>query len=211
MRVERCNEFPVRNVKQHQFRCASADQGDDWEGNVRVTDERRQSLRKDALSTKSNSSPNVVDIPSKQRTVPSFGAGKSDSLIEDENSGSKVTGKSRGEIFLERALGTHDSNSTGRAQVLPEVTRNVRKERKQKREKLAVFVARRDEPCCYGCGAVLQSSAAEAPGFLPLATFEVVFSSIIVQLALVVNMLHSFEISYKCMGMHLVCCSCESA
>lgn len=142
----------------------------------------------------------------------SYGAGKSDSLIEgeeDENSGSgdvgsKVTGKSRGEIFLERAMRTHDFS---RAQVLPEVTRNVKKERKQKREKLAAFVARRDEPCCYGCGAVLQSSAAEAPGFLPLATFEVVYFGSIVHF-LVVNVLHSFEISTflisVCMG-HASC------
>lgn len=92
--------------------------------------------------------------------------------VEDsgiENVASKVTGKSRGEIFLERAMVAHDSASSRGAEVIV-----AKKERKKKREKLAAFVARRDEPCCYGCGAVLQSSDAEAPGFLPLATFEVV-------------------------------------
>lgn len=192
-RVEVFNEFPVGNAKQqHQVRCSTAD---DWEGNVRVTD---KSLRKDAFSSPK---PNLVEISSNQRTA----AGKSESLIEDENS---VTGKSRGEIFLERARATtvNDSSSTGRAQpVLPEVARVARKERKQKREKLAAFVARRDEPCCYGCGAVLQSSAAEAPGFLPLATFEVVcmfqyhYSPFGINTSC--ERIRDFDVSYKCMAL----------
>ena len=97
-----------------------------------------------------------------------------------------MTGKSRGEIFLERALGVQDSASSRGAQVLPDPTvkAKAKKERKQKREKLAAFVARRDEPCCYGCGAVLQSSDAEAPGFLPLATFEVVCFSVVVRFSI---------------------------
>ncbi|KAG0562303.1 hypothetical protein KC19_9G135400 [Ceratodon purpureus] len=89
-----------------------------------------------------------------------------DSGIDDVES--KVTGKSRGEIFLERAMLAHESAPSRGAEVVV-----AKKERKKKREKLASFVARRDEPCCYGCGAVLQSSDVEAPGFLPLATFEV--------------------------------------
>lgn len=149
-RVEGFSEFPVRIAKVAPLRCSSADK---WDGNVSVTDERR---RKDAAAPKPDSN---------QKTL-----GKSEQ--DEEN---KVTGKSRGEIFLERALGTStDSNSTARAQVLPEVTRNARKERKQKKEKLAAFVTRRDEPCCYGCGAILQCSVPEAPGFLSLSTFEVV-------------------------------------
>lgn len=102
-----------------------------------------------------------------------------------ENVASKVAGKSRGEIFLERAMGAHDSTASRGGQ---EVVFKAKKERKQKREKLAAFVARRDEPCCYGCGAVLQSSAPEAPGFLPLATFEVVCSSIVLRLVLNLRM-----------------------
>lgn len=96
-----------------------------------------------------------------------------------ESVASKVAGKSRGEIFLERAMGPHDSTSSSGAD---EVASKSKKERKQTREKVAAFVARRDEPCCYGCGAALQSSAPEAPGFLPLATFEVVCSSLVVRL-----------------------------
>lgn len=88
-----------------------------------------------------------------------------------ESVASKVTGKTRGEIFLERALAANDAASLRGAEVSVKTT--AKKERKQKREKVAAFVARRDEPCCYGCGAVLQSSDVEAPGFLPLATFEV--------------------------------------
>jgi hypothetical protein len=98
-----------------------------------------------------------------------------------ESVASKVTGKTRGEIFLERALAANDAASLRGAEVSVKAT--AKKERKQKREKVAAFVARRDEPCCYGCGAVLQSSDVEAPGFLPLATFEVVGRSF-------VNVLH---------------------
>ena len=83
---------------------------------------------------------------------------------------SKISGKSRGEIFLERAM-------VARTPVTREAASaafSARKERAKKREKMSVVVQRRDAPCCYGCGALLQSAADDAPGFVPLATYELV-------------------------------------
>uniref|UniRef100_A0A7I4E6M4 CP-type G domain-containing protein n=1 Tax=Physcomitrium patens TaxID=3218 RepID=A0A7I4E6M4_PHYPA len=192
-RVEKFRDSSVRNAQKHQFlqlRCTAVDQDDDWEGSIRVSDEwqpHRQSLRRDTLST--NSLPTPVERNSRpsprrssnQRLAASYGAGKGDSISEEDeggnsftvNAASNVTGKSRGEIFLERALGARDLITSGETEVARELVVKSKKERKKKREKLAAFVSRRDEPCCYGCGAVLQSSTAEAPGFLSLDIFEV--------------------------------------
>lgn len=80
----------------------------------------------------------------------------------------KVTGKTRGEIFLERSkemLEVHSERSSARA--IKTMERRIRKTEKG-------LVAKRTEPCCYGCGTILQTSAVEAPGYVPIDTFEVV-------------------------------------
>lgn len=100
-------------------------------------------------------------------------SGDSEGRESESDAGSKVTGKTRGEIFLERALEARVQVS-GEA---PSAAFKAKKERARNKEKLAVAVARRSEPCCYGCGAVLQFSESEAPGFLPLDTFELVMSA----------------------------------
>lgn len=119
--------------------------------------------------------PNLGDkkIISTERKASEASGAANENWEDDDEGGdvaSKISGKSRGEIFLERAM-------VARTPVTREAASaafNARKERAKKREKMSAVVQRRDTPCCYGCGALLQSAASDAPGFVPLATYELV-------------------------------------
>jgi hypothetical protein len=146
-------------------RCSAAEtrarsMDDEWEGSARlsIVQEKLQNIpqrmpEKPPTGIQS-------DEPSKdseESVVPS---------VQSETP--KVTGKTRGEIFLERSkemLEVHSERSSARA--IKTMERRIRKTEKG-------AVAKRTEPCCYGCGTILQTSAVEAPGYVPIDTFEVV-------------------------------------
>lgn len=153
------------------IRCAFANQGEDSaEGN-----NARQGANNNN-NVRQQPRPNLGDkkIILTKRNASGASRAVNENWDDDDDEGgdvdSQISGKSRGEIFLERAM-------VARTPVTREAASaafNARKERAKKREKMSVVVQRRDAPCCYGCGALLQSAANDAPGFVPLATYELV-------------------------------------
>ncbi|MCO5582765.1 hypothetical protein L7F22_036664 [Adiantum nelumboides] len=73
--------------------------------------------------------------------------------------------KSRGELFLENEL--KRTIRHGKSSSSTMATAASKKIKKKKKE----IVANTD-PSCYGCGAALQTHEAEAPGYVPLDTYE---------------------------------------
>lgn len=152
------------------IRCTFANQGEESaEGN----DARQRANNNNVLQ---QPRPNLGDkkIILTKRNASGASRAVNENWDDDDDEGgdvdSQISGKSRGEIFLERAM-------VARTPVTREAASaafNARKERAKKREKMSVVVQRRDAPCCYGCGALLQSAANDAPGFVPLATYELV-------------------------------------
>ncbi|KAH7855084.1 hypothetical protein Vadar_021050 [Vaccinium darrowii] len=79
-----------------------------------------------------------------------------------EPEGTGAAAPTRGEIFLERQKALADS-----AKVLKEI------KKKKKREKVGGSMkASRTVPSCYGCGAPLQISETDAPGYVDPQTYE---------------------------------------
>ncbi|KAH7437897.1 hypothetical protein KP509_05G094200 [Ceratopteris richardii] len=80
-----------------------------------------------------------------------------------------ITEKSRGELFLERALSNRrlrnekSSPSYSTGTLVPD-----RKREKKKKKAVAPTTS----PGCYGCGAMLQTLEAGAPGYVPLDMYE---------------------------------------
>eukprot|EP01018_Ginkgo_biloba_P025627 Gb_32101 [translate_table: standard] len=74
---------------------------------------------------------------------------------EEVSVGTPAGSKSRGKVFLERALATRDS-----------IPSNAKKKKKKSGQ------ARQMEPGCYGCGAPLQTVEVDAPGYLTPETYE---------------------------------------
>ncbi|KAH9312666.1 hypothetical protein KI387_027701 [Taxus chinensis] len=68
--------------------------------------------------------------------------------------------RSRGDIFLERALVRRDSAWAG----------EKKEKKKEKRTKIKKVVS--TEPCCYGCGAPMQTVEVDGPGYLTPETYE---------------------------------------
>ncbi|CAM6008226.1 unnamed protein product [Sphagnum balticum] len=146
------------------MRCSAAEtrarsMDDEWEGSARL------SLVQETLQNIPQRMPEKppTDIQSDEPSKDS-----DESVVPSVQSETpKVTGKTRGEIFLERSkqmLQVHSERSSARA--IKTTERRIRKAEKG-------AVAKRTEPCCYGCGTVLQTSAVEAPGYVPIDTFEV--------------------------------------
>ncbi len=147
------------------MRCSAAEtrarsMDDEWEGSARL------SIVQKTLQNIPQRMPGKppIDIQSDEPSKDS-----DESVVPSVQSETpKVTGKTRGEIFLERSremLEVHSERSSARAIKTKE--RRIRKTEKN-------AVAKHTEPCCYGCGTILQTSAVEAPGYVPIDTFEVV-------------------------------------
>lgn len=159
------------------IRCAFANQGkDSAEGNnARQGANNNNNNNNVRQQPRPNLGDNKIIFTKRNASGASRAANENwDDDDDDDDEGgdvaSQISGKSRGEIFLERAM-------VARTPVTREAASaafNARKERAKKREKMSVVVQRRDAPCCYGCGALLQSAANDAPGFVPLATYELV-------------------------------------
>lgn len=80
---------------------------------------------------------------------------------EKEDAGGLELGpsaKSRGQIFLEKALDKHDSAQS-----------NIKEKRKKKKKKVPEMST---EPVCYGCGAPLQTVEVDGPGYVTPETYE---------------------------------------
>ena len=76
--------------------------------------------------------------------------------------------KSRGELFIEKALSERKNNSSR--------TGSRVKDKKEKKEDYMALSKRRGTAVvgCYGCGATLQTEEEEAPGYVPLDLYEMV-------------------------------------
>ncbi|KAL0400934.1 UNVERIFIED_CONTAM: Structural maintenance of chromosomes protein 2-1 [Sesamum latifolium] len=79
-----------------------------------------------------------------------------------EPDGSGPSAPTRGDLFLQR----HQSSAAS-ATVLAEITEK-KKKNKQKAAKASSFTG----PSCYGCGAPLQTSEADAPGYVEVETYN---------------------------------------
>ncbi len=166
------------------MRCSAAEtrarsMDDEWEGSARL------SIVQEKLQ----------NIPQRMPEKPPTGIQSDEPSKDSEESvvpsvrseTPKVTGKTRGEIFLERSkemLEVHSERSSARA--IKTMERRIRKTEKG-------AVAKRTEPCCYGCGTILQTSAVEAPGYVPIDTFEVVRKRLPFFFALICSLHFSFR------------------
>ncbi|GLJ08092.1 hypothetical protein SUGI_0081200 [Cryptomeria japonica] len=73
--------------------------------------------------------------------------------------------KSRGDIFLERALAKRDIAWSGE--------KKKREDMKEKRKnKKRNVLGLSNKPCCYGCGAPVQTVEVDAPGYITPETYE---------------------------------------
>eukprot|EP00250_Pteridium_aquilinum_P010516 c19443_g1_i1 orf=108-1952(+) len=89
-----------------------------------------------------------------------------------ETSSSQLpTEKSRGEIFLERALSKRRTSND--KPPLTTLAPDKKKSKKKKKRDIVPLSKLNTEPGCYGCGAALQTHEREAPGYVPLDTYEV--------------------------------------
>ncbi|XP_011076376.1 putative nitric oxide synthase [Sesamum indicum] len=85
------------------------------------------------------------------------------SLSTPEPDGSGPSAPTRGDLFLQR----HQSSAAS-ATVLAEIKEKKKKKNKQKAAKASSFTG----PSCYGCGAPLQTSEADAPGYVEVETYN---------------------------------------
>lgn len=100
---------------------------------------------------------------SRQRLLISITA---DSSLGTEKKENPAIEKSRGDLYLERALSkrrTQNDKASSSATMVPD----KKKKKKKKKE-----VVQNTGPGCYGCGAVLQTHEAESPGYVSLDTYE---------------------------------------
>lgn len=86
-----------------------------------------------------------------------------------ELEGTGAAAPSPGERFLER----HQSIEAAKLILNEDKKNNKKKKSKEKLIKASINVA-----SCYGCGAPLQTSDSEAPGYVDLETYELVSNSI---------------------------------
>ncbi|KAB1210870.1 NO-associated protein 1, chloroplastic/mitochondrial [Morella rubra] len=93
------------------------------------------------------------------RTAPVSESQVSDSVPGPEGTGPAAP--SRGQIFLER----HRTLET--AKLVAKESKKSKKELKKEKPKASIVVA-----SCYGCGAPLQTSDSEAPGYVDTETYE---------------------------------------
>ncbi|KAL0317654.1 UNVERIFIED_CONTAM: NO-associated protein 1, chloroplastic/mitochondrial [Sesamum angustifolium] len=84
------------------------------------------------------------------------------SFSTPESDGSGPSAPTRGDLFLQR----HQSSAAS-ATVLAEI-KEKKKKNKQKAAKASSFTV----PSCYGCGAPLQTSEADAPGYVEVETYN---------------------------------------
>ena len=93
-------------------------------------------------------------------------------LSVPELDGSGAAAPTRGDLFLQ----THHS-STASSAVLAEIKKNKKKEKKNldKAAKLPSSIG----PSCYGCGAPLQKSEPDAPGYIEPETYNLVSYSVV--------------------------------
>jgi hypothetical protein len=114
---------------------------------------------------------------------------KQDKITETETL--KPVKMSPGERFLNRALSrsgsqtqsnnSHgdvekkgDTSSSGSSRSSGSVKIGERTQKKRREPAPKVNLLNHNQPSCYGCGALLQTAEAEAPGYIPPQTFAVV-------------------------------------
>lgn len=82
-----------------------------------------------------------------------------------ERDGFAAAAPTPGERFLENQR-AHEAQKV--------VKKELKKEKKKKKEEIVRKVVDTSVSCCYGCGAPLQTSDVESPGFVDLVTYDLV-------------------------------------
>jgi hypothetical protein len=109
-----------------------------------------------------------LNLPPKWLSI--SGSSDTDKVSTRQWPGFSEEKKSRGELFIEKALsGRRRSEGSGSRPP-------SKKERKEQREDYMTLYKRQGtgKAGCYGCGATLQTEEEEAPGYVPLDLYETV-------------------------------------
>lgn len=92
-------------------------------------------------------------------------AGTESAVSLSERDGFAAAAPTPGERFLENQR-AHDAHKV--------VKRELKKEKKKKKNDIVRKVVDTSVSCCYGCGAPLQTSDVDSPGFVDLVTYDLV-------------------------------------